>query len=258
MEYRFLVFAFYLIWFLSSIMSKKYNFSRSRNIKDGLNPLFRSFLYMSFLLFFIIFILKLFFYSRFIILATLLIYLSIEIFAYAIFYFYKWGPNINVVNGNDNPLDGESDFEFFKEKETYIDCQERQVRESLKIKLKETYLKGQQSPVFTDFFPVKLYNFLDSAIKLDGINASDSLMFDANAANNILSILNNKLEFIGNLRKTNDIRRINKFFIAVNQKLMSLLVEFILKQHNIAENWIFIIKSISDLKTFTFLRQVEK
>lgn len=219
-EHRLLAFAFYLIWFLSSTMSKKINFRKPRNIKDGLNPFFRSFLYMSFLLFFIIFILKLFFFSRFIILATLLIYLSTEIFAYSIFYLYKWGPNINAVNGNDNPIDVKSDFELFKEKEIFIDLQERQVRESLKIKLKETYLKEQQSPVFTDFFPIKLFDFLNSAIELDGINASDSLMFDANAANNILSILNNKNEFIGNLRKTNDIRRINRFFIAVNQKLI--------------------------------------
>jgi len=122
------------------------------------------------------------------------------------------------VNGNDNPIDIESDLEF-KEKETYIDRQKRIIRESLELKLKETFLRGYQSLVFTDYFPHKLFNFLDSAINLDGINASDSIMFDANSADNILSILNNKLEFIGNLHKINDIQRINKFFIAVNQRL---------------------------------------
>lgn len=188
-------------------------------MREGLNPFFRSFLYMAFLLFFIVFIFKLFYYSRFIILATLIIYFSIEIFVYAVFYIYKWGPIANIVDGYDKPIVLETDAGL-QDEEVYIDSKERQVRESLKLKLKETFLRGDHSPVFTDYFNLKLYNFLDSAINLEAISASDSLMFDTNTADNVQSILNNRMEFIGNLRKINDIQRINKFFIAVNQKLI--------------------------------------
>ena len=217
-EYELLLFSFYSVWFISSIISKKYNLIRPRNIREGLNPFFRSFLYMAVLLFFIIFIFKLFYYSRFIVLATLIIYLFLMIFVYAVFYFYKWGPNVNIVNENDNQMHYPAIAEP-QEKEMCIDKKGRLVKESLKSKLKEKYLRQNPSPVFTDYFPFKLYNFLDSAINLDAINASDSIMFDTNSSGNIQSILNNGLEFIGNLRKINDIRRINRFFIAVNKKL---------------------------------------
>jgi len=218
-EYRLLLFFCYLTWFISSAISKKHHFSKPRNIREGLNPIFRSFIYMAFLLFFIIFIFKMFSYSRFIILSTLIIYLFTEIFAYGFFYIYKWGPNANIVNENHNPLSHDHTAEL-QDEEINIDTKEKKVRESLKLKLKETFLKGDQSPIFTDYFHLKLYNFLDSAINLEAISASDSLMLDANISDNVQSILSNRLELIGNLHKINDIQRINKFFIAVNQKLI--------------------------------------
>jgi len=173
---------------------------------------------MAILLFFIIFIFKLFYYSRFIILVTLIIYLFIEIFGYIVFYIYKWGLNVNIVDENNNPMDYEAIVEL-QDEEPHIDTKERQIKESLRFKLKETYLKQRPFLIFEDCFPLKFFNFIDSAINLDFINASDSILFDTNSTNAIQSILNDKLEFIGNLHKINDIQRINKFFIAINQNL---------------------------------------
>jgi len=218
-NYQYLLFYFYLILIVSVMISKKFNFTRPKNIKEWLSPFFRSFLYMSMLLFFTIFIFKLFIYSRFIILATLIIYFCIELLVFSSFYFYKWGPNAYTVNDDSNSLDFKT-INKPQEEENHIDSKERHVRESLRLKLKETYLKEHHSLVFPDYLPHKVYNFLDSSINLDGINASDSLIVDSNIADNIQCILNNNLEFIGNLHKINDIQRINKFFIAVNQKLM--------------------------------------
>ena len=125
-------------------------------------------------LFFIIFILKLFYYSRFIIFATLIIYLFLEILAYAVFYLYKWGPNVNVIDEEYNQMDCESTGE--SQEEICIDNKGRRVKESLKSKLSEKYLNHyEMSRSFS-----RLYDFIDSVINLDGINASDSLMLDAN------------------------------------------------------------------------------
>ncbi|MFX0135571.1 MAG: hypothetical protein ACFFDN_18140, partial [Candidatus Hodarchaeota archaeon] len=104
-EYKLLLLVFYSIWFISSVLSKKYSLIRPKNLRQGLNPIIRSFLYMAFLLFFIIFIFKLFYYSRFIISVTLLIYFFLEISAYGAFYFYSWGPNVNIINEDYNPKD---------------------------------------------------------------------------------------------------------------------------------------------------------
>lgn len=219
-EYILLLFSFYSIWIITSIALKKYALKKPRNIREGLNPLFRSYIYMCVLLFFIIFIFKLFSYSRFIILATLIIYLSIEIFAYAIFYVYKWGPNANLANGNNSQIDYERTEEL-RDEETYIDTKDRKVKESLKLKLEEIFLSQLQTIIYSDSFPLKLFSFIDSAINIDCIKASDSILLDTKSSYSIKSILNNRMEFIGNLHKINDIQRINKFFIAVNQKLTS-------------------------------------
>jgi len=217
-EYILLLFSFYSIWIITSIALKKYALKKPRNIREGLIPFFRSYIYMCVLLFFIIFIFKLFSYSRFIILATLTIYLSIEIFAYAIFYVYKWGPNANLVNGDNCQIDYELTEEL-RDEETFIDRKNRKVKESLKLKLKETLLSQHQSIIFSDSFSLKLLKFIDSAINIDCINASDSILLDTKSSYSVESILSNRLEFIGNLHKINDIQRINKFFIAANQKL---------------------------------------
>ena len=217
-EYQYLLFFFYLMLFISSIISKKYIFTRPRNVREGLIPLFRSFLYMCVLMFFIIFIFKLFFYSRFIILATLIIYLFMEISAYAVFYIYKWGPSGNIVN-EDNNLTDYGAIEDIQDKEACIDIEERKVKESLKLKLRDTLLTQKESFVLENSSLLKLYTFIDSAICLDRISASDSIMLDTKSSYSINSILNSRMEFIGNLHKINNIQRINKFFIAVNQKL---------------------------------------
>ena len=208
-EYRYLLFFFYSIWFISSILSKKYNLIRPKSFRQGLHPLNRSFLYMAVLLFFIIFIFKLFHYSRFIILVTLIIYFFLEISAYGVFYLYSWGPNVNIVNEDDNHTNY-AITEELQEDEIHIDTKGRRVNEPLKSKLKERYLEQYQ----------KIYNFIDSAINLDAINASDSLVLDANIDVSVYSILNSRLEFVCNLHKINDIRRLNKFFRAVNKKLI--------------------------------------
>jgi len=218
-DYGYLLFSLFSIWFISSLLSKRYNFSRPKNIREGLNPFFRSFFYLCILLFFIIFIFKLFAYSRFIILATLIIYFTIEIVAYSVFYILKWGPNVRIVNEDNNPTN-HGPLREQPNKEASIDFKDRQVKESLKSKLKETFSKGHHSPIFTNDFHHKLFNFLDSEINLAAISASDSLMIDTNNADNIYSILNNRHEFIGNFRNVNDFQRINQFFIAVNQKLI--------------------------------------
>lgn len=214
-EYRYLLFIFYSIWFLSLLMSNKYRLKRPHHLSEGLQPVYRSFLYMVVWLFFIIFILKLFYYSRLIILTSLLIYFFLVIFAYILFYLYQWGPSVNGIEENNNHIDVTSNVET--KEDICIDQRGREIKESLKSKLSDSCLNHyHMSREFS-----KLYDFIDSAIYLDGINASESLMLDANtdsSVNGVLS-LNSGLEFIGNLHKLNNIQRINKFFISVNQKL---------------------------------------
>jgi len=141
-----------------------------------------------------------------------------QIFAYTVFYVYKWGPSANIVD-EDNNLTDYGVTEEIQDEEAYIDSEDRKVKESLKLKLRETLLKQEESFVLENSSVLKLYSLIDSAICLDSISASDSIMLDTKSSYSINSILSNRLEFIGNLHRINNIQRINKFFIAVNHKL---------------------------------------
>lgn len=214
-EYKILLVIFYLVWLLSSVLSKKYQLIRPKKLTQGLRPFYRSFLYMLVLLLFVIFILKLFQYSRFIILISLIIYFCLFISGYILFYLCKWGPNVNVLDEDYSEKYISSETET--PEEINIDNKGREVKESLKSKLNHSYLNNfKMSKSFA-----QLYDFMDSAFNLDKINASDSLMLDANKHESVHCILTDGLETICNLHKINDIKCLDEFFRTVNEKLIN-------------------------------------
>ena len=212
-DYVLLFLSFYLTWGISSVLAGKYPLSKPNSLKQGLHPFYRSFCYMLVLLLFGIFILKLFQYSRFIILATLLVYLGLEITAYTFFYLYKWGPNVGVVEEDSGWMDRLKKEEI--QKDVRVDGNRRKVKESLQSKYEDDFMDSYE--ISKDC--TTLFDFLKKTIRMNRIKASDSLLLDARKAEVVDSIINNGLEFVGNLHKLNDINRINKFFISVNQGL---------------------------------------
>ena len=212
-DYVFLLLSFYSAWWISSLLAKKYPLTRPDSLKQGLHPFYRAFVYMLVLLLFSIFILKLFQYSRFIILASLLVYLILEVAAYTIFYLAKWGPNVGVIYEDYSRI--ERMVEKESEEEIQLDNNGRKVKESLKSKYNDDFMNSYK--ISKDCST--LFDFLNSAINLNRINASDSFLLDAKKSEVVDSIINQGLEFIGNLHMLNDIDRINKFFISVNQGL---------------------------------------
>lgn len=202
-EYLYLQFTFYFIWFISAITVNKFRLIRPKKLMEGLSPLYRAFFYMTAILFFLIFLFKLFNYSRFIILATLLIYFCILTLGYSIFYIFSGELNVYEVDENTHAI-------LEKEEIAGIDTKSRSVKENLRSKLKDEIFK--ENP--------KLFNLIDSSINLEAIKASNSIALNSMSYHTVESIMNNKIEFLCNLQLTNNIKRINRFFIAVNHKLV--------------------------------------
>lgn len=212
-DYVILLLSFYSAWWISSVLARKFPLTRPNSLKQGLLPFCRAFVYMLLLLLFGIFILKFFQYSRFIVLATLIVYMFLEVAAYTIFYLARWGPNVGVIDEDYSRID--QMLEEDPEEEIKIDNGWRKVKESLKSKYNDDFMNSYE--ISKDCS--KLFDFLGSAINLDRISASDSFLLDAKNPEVVDSIINNGLEFIGNLHKLNDINRINKFFISINKGL---------------------------------------
>jgi len=207
-EYQSLLLVYYGLWAVASLVTKRYKIHRPEKFIVGLQPYVRSFICLTFLLFFVIFTFKLFSYSRFIILSFLIIYSLLTVAAYSLLYLYFWRPEVNVEDEDAGQLDSSllKDIQEIRG----IDQENRGIGESLKFCLKESLPEGNS----------ELFSFLDETILLERIKVSQSILLDANHSVSVRSLLGHKWEFVGNLGKINQFQRINKFFIAVNSKLV--------------------------------------
>lgn len=208
-DYRLLLGVYYLLWIAACILSKKNYIRRPKNYFEGLKPFLRCLFYLFVLLFFALYILQLFHYSRFILIFTLMVYFVMQTGFYSILYLLRWGLNVDVIEDDhtefmeQTEVEEESDFSF--------DKKERNIKEPLKNKLKEILDKEYKS----------IFDFIDSSIDLNLIDASESLMLDTEYSHNGLGVMNSCDEFVGNIRMVNDIKNIDWFFRAVNGKLIN-------------------------------------
>lgn len=136
-------------------------------------------------------------------------FIILEGLAYTIYYLVRYGPNVQLIEEIEEIADTKEDKSQTTKEDLRIDFEGRKVKEPLKEKLEGTLSKGH----------IIIFKFINSTIHLDRINASDSLLLDTNSAEGVEAVLHSGMEFIGNLRLLNDMQRINRFFITVNQKL---------------------------------------
>jgi len=209
-KYSILLLVFYALWFFSLLFGKPTRFRRPRTYKNGLREFARPYFYITFLFLFVHFIFQFFHYSRFIILATLIIYGFLEVAVYSFYYLVKWGPNISIQNNSEIESIDYMSIKPVSEERIVVNLDKTKVTEPLRTKIIEILSKDLK----------EAFSFIDSSIRLDYINASNSILLDTNSFQNILGILNERIEFIGNIQPVNNVRRINKFFIAINRKLI--------------------------------------
>jgi lipopolysaccharide/colanic/teichoic acid biosynthesis glycosyltransferase len=174
-----------------------------------LGIILRAYLYFLVLVFAGLYVFQLFGYSRFIILVTVGLYLVLEIGAFWVVYILKWGPNVADEGSDFEGLKDQAEEALKQEKDVRIDVPEREVRDPFRGKLKEKYLKDRED----------VFRFIDETVRLDKISGGEALMLKAESRDTVNGFLGHHLEFIGNLSWLNDLKRINKFLEAVNDKL---------------------------------------
>ncbi len=83
------------------------------------------------------------------------------------------------------------------------------IHESILVKLLNKYLKKEE----------KLFEFLNDSLALENIHKNNSTIINTATSFNIEHYDENSIEFFVNLHKLNDFRRINRYFIKVNEIL---------------------------------------
>lgn len=209
-EYGVLLLLYNLFWLVSFLFSRKYSGHRPRNIIDGFRSSLRAFAYLSFLVFFSIFLLKLFVYSRQIILVTLFIYLLLSIIFYFLYYLIKWGPATDVFDEED--VLARQGLSEATVEDKIVDSPHRKIRDSLRKNFLNKSNDFSKCP--------KLTRFLDASLRLDGIRAANSIFFNTSSYESIDGLLSGNWEIIGNISPLNKLPNINRFLISLNNKLV--------------------------------------
>lgn len=208
-EYEKLFMLLFALWLFSSILTKKFEKSRGKNIYHIITPYVKSFLFSIATMSVLVYALHLFFYSRLQIFGTFALTLVLESFLFFIFYIFK-------SNGSKD-----KDIETYQEVQDIIKQEElpyeldkinenknRKIN-SVKNNLKSKYLAHNQS----------LYNFIDSRINLLKIDDSDTCVLNTHTLFNIETLQDHSKSLFINLHKINDIRWINRYFLEVHKKI---------------------------------------
>jgi hypothetical protein len=205
--YLTLLLAYEGIWAVSSLFSRKYDLrKRPASLQHGLRPFLRPIIYMAALLLLMIFLFKMFAYSRTVIILTFVAYFSLVVIAYTLTYLRRWGPNVRIerddVSSNGPQGPGATP------DPPGIDRMERTVPESLEAAIPASLGPGSRPAVF-----------LQETLRLESIRASRALLLMTAASESLQALFEDNWEFIGNLGRLNAFPRINRYFISVNEKL---------------------------------------
>jgi len=213
---------FMAIWVVLSLIGCKYNYKSFKKYSDVLSCLVRNNVVILAIIFFLIYFLQLFFFSRTIVLSTILLTTIIELILFSLAFFsIKLQRDTDISKGSllvtkSARLDKDvekfynGDFNNPAIKLPYEpEFQEESLADTVMVKLWQKYL--------SDDMP--LFDYLNEMLELTRFADRESLILNSSTFYNIEHLYENSQQLFINLHRINDIRRINRYFIRVNENL---------------------------------------
>ena len=202
---------FFILWIILSLVLDKYNLKNNQSLTQYILPIFKTTIISLVIVLLLIFILDLLHFSRLIVLGTILLVTFFELFFVTIIYLHrkvkgeldipsKFTKHATTINDYNAEEHNEIQYSF-----PDLENKNDSARESIKNR----YLKDLGS----------LYQFVELNVNLSGIHKDKSLVLNTLTRYNIENIDPESQQLFINLHKINDIRRINRFFIQVNNNL---------------------------------------
>jgi len=206
-EYYPLFISFLVMWVPISIASGKYAFRKKTRLNDYLFPVISSTLIILGLIAVFIYVLQYFFLSRLIVFGTVLLTAFFELNLFALFFYYR-------------KLNRQSDFlEIVEESFVRTDVSESLPKEKYKPKRKtgETeFPLSYYKDLIINETKTEVYDFITEYIEPD---RNHTLTVATTTSFNIDVVHSDYYRNIINLYQINNIKRVNRFFEAVNHKL---------------------------------------
>ena len=201
---------FAVVWLIASFVGDKYNIRKFNKLIN----LFYSIIRVDFIVVGMVLIAMYAFgrfeYSRLIVFGTILLSCSLEIL-FATFYFFRKKNKYGLDDPTTFSLKPRYIFPHIShdEDEFPIPTKLKKVEDSLEHKLGTKYLATQYD----------VFKFLSNQIPLTSINRKESLVLNTHTLYNLENVEKESQEFFMNLHRINDFRRLNRYFIQVNNNL---------------------------------------
>nr|NQU93819.1 hypothetical protein [Bacteroidota bacterium] len=201
-------FVFLAVWFVSSVVTKKYRFELQKKLIRTFITIFIGNFTVIAIVSILIYAFNLFSYSRIIVFGTVVLSTLFEMTMATIFYVVITARSLDMPDGNsfnepDTQLKGRLPDKLQREVTRQINGKHEEVSPALKELILEEY--GEE-----------VYQFI---FQHSVVNGSAVNIVSTTTRFNIYALLDGRCECIVNLHRVNDIQRINKFLEAVNDKL---------------------------------------
>jgi len=207
-EYEKLLLIMYGLWFLTALITNKFNKSYLENILYAMVSCTKAVLLMAVTMSVIIFAFRLFYYSRGQIFGTFLILLMFEVSLYYMYFIIrkakKAGRDIESIDEIKT---------FLKQHELVLEPDRQDVGSDRFTPVKEKLYH------VLDFFSPWLFDAIDKSIDLSKIGRNCTAILSSGDISEVQNLENNSLQLFINLHKVNDVRWVNRYFLNIYEKL---------------------------------------
>jgi len=206
-HYEKLLLIFYGLWAISSLITRKFDKDTARNYWNALASCIKSVLLMTCVMAVLVFALRLHYFSRTQIFGTLVVLFFFELFLYLFYFAVKKKKSIK------------KDIESFEEIKKYLEQEalDPDSESQFAAFIPDDPVRSKLN-IALDFLNPSLFTFIDNAIDLSKISKDATKIVSSEDIHNVKTIEDHSLTLFINLHQTNDIRRLNEYFVSLHNK----------------------------------------
>jgi len=209
-EYEKLLLIVYAIWFVTALITRKFEKSRLQNYTYAVAACIKAVILMAVTMSVLIFAFRLFYFSRLHILGSFFLLIMFEPLVYRIYYM------ASLYGRNEKDVESIEEVKTLLKQEKLpldidIDAIRSRLTKPIRTNLQEKYLRD---------YPT-LFDFIDESLNLSEIITAETIVVNNNNMFHLQTVDEHPIRLFINLHKVNNIRRINMYFLETHKTLFN-------------------------------------
>lgn len=203
--------AFWITWMLISLLGGKYTLNRKKTLVDLLTPVLRIALTTVLLISISVYVFDYYHFSRLIVFGTILLSTGLNVLFIIFYYLHRKARISDEFSTSifNPPTEIDTEHPLLVHGKIEQEDQIKKPKIPFLPLLREKYLSNN----------IRLFQFLHSNLALDLMDGIRSFVLNTSDNSSVENLEDKSQQFLLNLHRLNDHRRVNKYFILINQKL---------------------------------------